>query len=385
MSRDISSIYKIRGNIMINYNETNDNLVLGNSTFNVDDVDISNCIAIGENAFALANPPISFTYDAMVIIGNNAMDSFVAGSEDLSDYTVVGYNSVGSLISADVESSGSTMIGSGAYSNATLTTNPVTCIGGSSNCGSGGSGTSVGYLALGSTTTSNSNTGIGHRSGDTITTGNQNTIIGSFADVNSTSSTDRIAIGYSAVATANGNVQLGQSTNVTDSVLSFRTQTVIQEAWRNSGSSYGFPSTNITTFPSSQQFIDNTGSMQRSDVEIYRVTSTTINATPSTLNVIPLTATEQIYDVNYKIIAIENSNNTESWWYHTVHIGNTSGNATVTPDLISQVGFTSPHTWTANTNHNEAAAITHCEVTITGEAATTIEWIIIAEVVRRDI
>ena len=67
---------------------------------------------------------------------------------------------------------------------------------------SGSNNTGVGQSSLSNITTSNDNVGIGAGVGNTLITGSSNTLIGSGADVSSSASQGRIALGFNSTATA---------------------------------------------------------------------------------------------------------------------------------------------------------------------------------------
>ncbi|QYB17384.1 hypothetical protein PV-S19_0020 [Pacmanvirus S19] len=73
------------------------------------------------------------------------------------------------------------------------------------------SDSAFGYNSLGNYTSGNWNSAFGSSAGATLTSGNGNVFVGTGADTNAASSTNRIAIGYLAVAKANGEFAIAPS------------------------------------------------------------------------------------------------------------------------------------------------------------------------------
>lgn len=80
--------------------------------------------------------------------------------------------------------------------------------GGYSATSTGVSNTSAGCRSLPNVTTGSQNTTVGDRSGGTLTDGSRNTFVGTDSDADFASGNDRIALGYAAVATADGQMAI---------------------------------------------------------------------------------------------------------------------------------------------------------------------------------
>ncbi len=96
---------------------------------------------------------------------------------------------------------------------------------------SGAKNCSYGNSSLGNLTTSDSNSAFGNGSGATIVDGQQNTLIGDLSDVADSDAIERVAIGFSAIAANNFDVQLGRDVDGGSGICFFRSQQIAREDW----------------------------------------------------------------------------------------------------------------------------------------------------------
>jgi len=94
----------------------------------------------------------------------------------------------------------------------------------------------VGAAALANVSSGFNSTAMGFQAGMTLRTGSNCVLVGSYADVDSISAVNRIAIGSSAVALSDGDVQIGSDAVFNGSaVMNFRTQNIADESWIDAG------------------------------------------------------------------------------------------------------------------------------------------------------
>lgn len=213
--------------------------------------------SVGVGAGALIN---ATSASHSVAIGANALSSVTTGSQNVAvgrraaskllgnKVIAIGADAFGNVTSSTIQESiaigtkaGDQMSGSFciAIGGDTLSAGPST---GSHNITMGyqtakvatsaTNVTAIGHKSLVTLTTGSGHVAVGYQSGNTVTTGIDNVLIGRNTNVNAGGVSNAIAIGASAVATGNRNVQLGANDALpTTGELQFRTQTISKESW----------------------------------------------------------------------------------------------------------------------------------------------------------
>jgi hypothetical protein len=151
-------------------------------------------VAIGSNALTL------HTGTPAVAVGYNALSKNTVGQFN----TGVGYQALASIVNTN----GNTAVGYQALTAAVSTGNTTAVGTGALEKATSGVNSALGFRSLWNLTTGTTNTGLGVNAGQAVTTGSRNTFIGDAADSNSATGNDRIALGKSAVATADGQFAL---------------------------------------------------------------------------------------------------------------------------------------------------------------------------------
>lgn len=231
----------------------------------------------------------------------------------------------------------------------------------------------IGHQSLNLNTTGNCNVALGAYAGDAIITGNANTFIGESTDVHVSTANECIAIGYAAVATGNGYVQIGQASKYSagNAQIKFRTQIIADESWIGGSSQFAG--------------IDNGGNIFKTDIDIttlsppittqYLTGSRTgvgnVTLTDSTTGLKPTIPTDTHWTITIDVTGVESGDLTalfsEKQFARAVNV---SGTTTAT--LISQSTLDSGSlvgdivTLTGNT--------TDLDVVITTGSSGTTNW-----------
>ena len=301
------------------------------------------------SAIVTANDSTAVGYNALLLdtggsntaVGSGAGDAITTGFSNVA----IGLNALGALTT----SAYNVAVGNGALGTTTSTTNYDTAIGYNALIGIQGGDNSVGLGAFAGSliSTGDNNIVIGYQAGNNITTGSTNLIIGYDIDAPSATASGQLSIGNLIFGTSLGET----GTTISDGNVGIRTA-------------------------SPQGVLDITTAATNDDVSFFfdQASVATINATPTTLETIAITAS-RTYIIESRVYARRTggtAGTADDGAAYVIRSSYTTKSATVTLIGTVQADYTAEDVAGYNATHVISGANVLTQVT--GVADTNITW-----------